>query len=71
MIHPTNRLERRRSAEAKALRHFKHKVINGKKRKALTELKEKESQDELHTLDLKEQHRSLSQGRLVDVSDYY
>jgi hypothetical protein len=47
MIHPTNRLERKRSAEAKALRLFKPKKINGKKRHKIVELLEKETQDEL------------------------
>lgn len=59
MVHPTNRLERRRSAEAKALQLFKPKKINGKKRHKIVELQTKETEDE------------LSQYRDVDLGNYY
>jgi len=47
MNHPSNRAERRRSAEAKALQVLRPKKINGKKRKIYTEIAEKESEDAL------------------------
>lgn len=53
MNHPKDRRERRRSAEAKSLRNFKHKVIDDKKRASRQirhqkqVLKEKEYEDEL------------------------
>ena len=46
MIHPSNRAERRRSAEAKALQKLKPKVINGKKRKTI-QFREEEASHEV------------------------
>lgn len=55
MIHPHNRMERKRSAEAKALKLFKPQRIDGKKRKKLVELEDKETKDELtHFVDVGE-----------------
>ena len=51
--HPKDRLERKRSAEARALERLRPQRINGKKRKIKVSLEEKESQDELaHYRDL-------------------
>jgi hypothetical protein len=49
--HPSNRAERKRLAEAKALENplFRQRRINGKKRKIITDLKNKEAEDELRT----------------------
>ena len=55
MNHPTNRAERRRSAEAKALERLRPQRINGKKRKIKVELLNKETQDELA-----EDHRGIN-----------
>jgi hypothetical protein len=50
--HPNDRAARRRSAQAKALQNplYRNRKIDGKKRKILVDLKEKETKDELRTI---------------------
>ena len=60
--HPLNRLERRRSAQAKALESalFRQKRIEGKKKKVILTIQEKEYEDELRrTASLNRQHQEL------------
>lgn len=49
MIHPQDRAQRKRLAEAKALANplFRQRKINSKRRKKLVEIQDAESKDEL------------------------
>jgi hypothetical protein len=68
--HPLDRAARRRSAQAKALEKLRPKKIDGKKRKIIVDLKEKETKDELRILDFTDEPRVPVEGRLVDVANF-
>lgn len=54
MIHPHTRAERKRLAEAKALANplYRQRRINGKKRKILVSIKDRETEDDLRHTDV-------------------